>query len=162
MSIYENPKFYKGPVPQLITARAKDGQTWQAGQFCRRTASGVVACKTQATAIHGQFASTQATATSSSDVPITLINSPQTQFVIYATASTADDVANAAFISKNVGLGVNSCICSASTSNQTDAKAALHVEDVYSAKDKFKTDTGTSPGAFIVSIRSSFLQAAGL
>lgn len=158
MSIYENPKYYSGDVPQQIIARAKDGQTWQAGQFGRRTGSGVVVCKTQATAVNCQFLSTQATATSSSDVPIAMV-SPNTQYIIYASTAGSDAVANKSYIGKNLALSVNSCICSATLTGQTDAKAALNIKDVYSAKDKIKTDTGASPGAFIASVRSSFITA---
>ena len=165
MAIYENPKFYKGPSPTLnrISALVKDGFTWQAGQFCRRTASGVVPCKTQAIAIHGQFAETRATASSSTTAVIDLIPSSETQFIMYATSGGTDAIAGPTLIGKNVALGVNSCICSASISGQTDAKSALHIEDRYVAKEvSGRTTTGATPGAFIVSVRASFISAAGL
>jgi len=162
MAIYENPKFYKGPPLQQITARAVDSKTWQAGQFCKRTGSGVVPCGVQSTKIHGQFAATQATATSSSDVVVNLIPSNETQFLVYAAATTAGAgaIAGKVSIGKNLGLGVNSCICTAGISSQTDATASLHVEDIYRNKDRFSgimNDTSTSPGVFIVSVRSNFL-----
>lgn len=162
MAIYENPKYYKGPPLQMMLLRAKDGITWQAGQFCKRTASGVIPCAKQSTAIHGVFASTQATATSSSDVPCLMIPSSETKLLIYAAATTAGTgaIAGSVNIGKNLGLGVNSCICTAGISSQTDGTAALHVEDVYRTKDRYSgimNDTSTNPGVFIVSIRSSFL-----
>jgi hypothetical protein len=162
MAIYENPKYYKGPPLQQITARAVDSKTWQAGQFCKRTGSGVVPCGKQSTKIHGVFAQTQVVATSSSDVIVDLIPSAETQFIVYAAATTAGvgAVAGPVNIGKNLGLGVNSCICTAGISSQTDGTASLHVEDVYRNKDRYSgimNDTSTSPGAFIVSVRSSFL-----
>jgi hypothetical protein len=162
MAIYENPKHYKGPVLQQVTLLAKDGFTWQADQFCRLTASGVVPCKTQATSVQGQFAQSQATASSSTKAVINLIPSNETKFKIYATSGGSDAVANAKYIGKNVALGVNSCICSASVSGQTDAKSALFIEDVYVNKDDVGTTTGATPGIFIASVRPSFLTTAGL
>lgn len=162
MAIYENPKYFKGPTPNRITARVKDGFTWQAGEFCRRTASGVVPCKSAAIAIHGQFATTQAVASSSTDAVIDLVPSNETQYIIYATTGGSDSIVGVANIGQNRALGVNSSICSVSVSGQTDAKAALHIERIYGAVDKFKTDTTASPGIYIVSVRSSFISAQGL
>ena len=161
MAIYENPKYFKGPIPNRITARVKDGFTWQAGQFCRRTGSGVVPCKSVATAVHGTFATTRATASSSTDAVIDLIPSRETQYIMYATSGGTDAKVGVANIGKNVALAVNTSICSASTGGQTDAKSALHIEGIYGDVET-RTDTSTAPGVYIVSVRSSFIEAAGL
>ena len=160
---FENPRFFAGPIPELSLVAAKDGQTWNPGQFVRRTGSGLVLCKTQATQISGITAQSQPVATSSSTVPVYMIPGASTKLVIYASTGNANDTkAIKTLIGKNRGLNVNTSICTLSEGCDTAAKAAFNIVDIYANKDKFKTDTGTTPGQFIVTVQGSFLTAQGL
>jgi hypothetical protein len=160
-TVYQNPEYFKGPVLNKVKQAAKDGQTWQAGQFGRRTDSGWVLCKSAATSIQGQFLTTQATATSSSNVYVGVIPSNETKFKIGVTTGGNDAKAPATIIGANYGLGVNSSICTLSLGADTAGVEALHVEDIMSNLEGFKNDTSDSPGFAVVSVVSSFLTAEG-
>jgi hypothetical protein len=159
MSIYRNPQYYSGPLPELVKLSAKDGQTWQAGQFVRTTDSGIVLCKSDATSIVGLTAQTQATATSSSKVWIHRINTTATKFIIGVTTGGNDTCAGEVLIGSNEGLAVNSCICTLSTGN--DSHEVLRVHDVMGRVEPLKNDTDDVPGFAIVSVIQSALDAEG-
>ena len=161
MTQYQNPIYYKGPRLELVTVRAKDSLTWQAGQFARRTDSGLVLCKSNASSIQYVTAETQATSTSTSDVPVWKIPSAETQFIMGVTSGGVDTRALASYIGSNEGLAVNSCICTLSTGN--DSTEVLHVEDILANKTNGYRgiDTSDLPGYLIVSVVQSALQAEG-
>lgn len=158
MSVYTNPQYYKGPEPELVTMRAKDGQSWLPNMFARSTATGVVLT----TAVTGKAqyltADLQVTDTSSSDVKLYKIPSNETKFLIYMTAASVDDVANPAYIGQNYGIAVNSCICTLAVPNTTNA--FLHVEQILSnvgTAGRSENDTDATPGVAIVSVLQSVL-----
>ena len=157
---YLNPQYYEGPLPSLVKLPAKDGQTWQAGQFVRTTDSGIVLCKSEATSIVGQTAQTQAAATASSSVWINRINSTATKFIVAVTNGGADTKAGLVLIGSNEGLAVNSCVCTLSTGN--DSHEVLRVHDVMGRVDPLGNDTADVPGYAIVSVVQSVLDAEGL
>lgn len=159
MAQYVNPQYYSGPVPRLSKLSAADGQTWQAGQFIRLTDSGVVKCLSNATSIQGMAAQSQATATSSSQVWVHLIDSPETKFVIGVTTGGNDEAAGLSLLGSNEGLAVNSSICTVSLGN--DSNEILHIHDVMGRVEPFKNDTNDEPGYAIVSVVASALTAEG-
>lgn len=163
MSVYQNPIYYKGPVLQRVNMLAKDSQTWQAGQFARATDSGIVLCKSSATSIQFLTAENQATATSTSTVPLWKIPSAETQFIIGVTNKNVDTLAPASLIGSNEGIAVNSCICTLSVNNDTNE--VLHIEDILSNKQKYGggpgNDTSDDPGFVIVSVVASALTTEG-
>lgn len=159
MAIYTNPQYYSGPGLSLVKMRARDSQTWQAGQFVRNTDSGVVLCKSNASSIMGLTAQNQATATSSSDVWINKINSSSTKFKIGVTSGGSDAKAGLADLGSNEGLAVNSCVCTLSKGN--DSTEVLHIHDVMGRVEPQKNDTNDSPGFAIVSVMAVALDAEG-
>ena len=160
MAVFTNPMYYEGPLPSLKKLQAAGSKTWQAGQFCRTTDSGVVPCKTAATSINGLFAKTQASATTAGDlVDVYIINSASTKFVIGVTSGTVDAKAGQVLIGSAEGLGVNSCICTLSLSNDTNE--ILKVHDVMGRVEPMKNDTNVAPGYAIVSVTASALDAEG-
>ena len=156
MSVYLNPQYYSGPVPELVKLSAKDGQTWQAGQPVRTTDSGIVLCKSNATSVTGLTAETQAVATSSSDVWINRINSASTKFVFGVTTGGSDTKAGQVLIGSNDGLAVNSCVATVSTGN--DSNEIIRIDDQH-RKFKFVPseveDTPTEPEFMPDAIRAS-------
>lgn len=152
ITTYLNPRFYKGPILELVTMRAKDGITFQPGMFARNTATGVVL--TTAATGKAQFltASTQVVATSSSDIKLYKIPSNETKLLIDASSGANSTVANKNMIGQNVGIAVNSCIVTASITNTTNA--FLHIEEVLHnvAVGRGEGDTSANPGTFIVSV----------
>lgn len=161
MSVYQNPTYYKGPLLEEKTVRAKASQTWQAGQFARMTDSGLVKVKSNGSSIQYLTAKTQATATSANEeVEVYKIPSTETQLLIGVTKANADTRALVGMIGSNYGVAVNSCICTLSTGN--DSTEVLHVEDIYCDKMKYRgTDTGDLPGFAIVSIPAAVLTVEG-
>jgi len=159
MSVKTNPQYYSGPVPSLVKLSAKDGQTWQAGQFVRTTDSGVVLCKSNATSINGLTAQTQAVATSSSDVWIHRIDGASTKFVVGVTSGGSDTKAGEVLIGSAEGLAVNSCVCTLSTGN--DSNEILKVDDVMGRVEPQQNDTGDVPGFAIIHVVQSALDAEG-
>jgi len=161
MTVYLNPQYYDGPVCRQVKLAAKDGQTWQVGQFVRTTDSGIVLCKSNATSITGLTAETQATATSSSTVNINVIPGASTRFVIGVTTGGADTKAGEVLIGSNEGLAVNSCVCTLSTGNDTNE--ILRVQDVLGRVEPNSglNDTDDVPGFAIVSVVQSALDAEG-
>ena len=161
----QNPIYYSGPRLQKEKRRAADSKTWQAGQFCRITDSGVVPCKLKATQISGVFATTQATATSSSDVYIERITSPNTKFIIATsktTAGGADCRAATSMIGKllNLAVGASDCICTVSIS--TDTNGVLAVDDLMSNKQPMQYATSDCPGYVLVGVTAAALFNEGL
>lgn len=159
MSVYINPQYYEGPLMSLVKLPAKDGQTWQAGQFVRTTDSGIVKCKSAATSIVGLTAQTQPVATSSSSVWINRINSTATKFIIGVTTGGVDAKAGLVLIGSNEGLAVNSCVCTLSTGN--DSAEVLRIHDVMGRVEPQSNDTNDSPGFAIVSVMAAALDAEG-
>ena len=159
MSVYQNPKFYKGPKLERSRALAKDGQTWQAGTPVRRSDSGIVICKSAATSFQGLAAKTQNVATASSKVYVDFIPSENTQFVIGVTNASADTKALVGYIGGNYGLAVNDCVGTLSTGN--DSAEILNVKDIVSNVEGFKNDTGDVPGFVIASVVASALTTGG-
>jgi hypothetical protein len=104
-------------------------------------------------------AQSQAVATSSSQVWVHLIDDASTKFIMGVTTSTADEAAGLSLLGSNVGLGVNSSICTASLSN--DTQEVLHIHDVMGRVEPFKNDTNDEPGYAIVSIVASALTVEG-
>ena len=159
ITTYENPRFFKGPVLQLCTMRAKDGLTWQPGQFARNTATGVVL--TTPTTAKAQYltAQSQATATSSSDVLLYRIPSADTKFYIGANSAGNSVLANKKYIGTQLGIAVNACIVTASIANTSHVM--LHVEDVMAdiGVGRSLNTTSTVPGTFIVSVIQSAIDA---
>jgi len=159
MSVYMNPEYYKGPQPQLVTMKAKTGQSWLPGQFARSTATGIVLT----TAVTGKAqyltADLQVTdTTANEEVKLYKIPSNETQFKIYMTAASVDDVANPAYIGQNYGIAVNSCICTLAVPNTTNA--FLHVENILpnvGTAGRSENDTDATPGVAIVSVLQSVL-----
>lgn len=160
-TVYQNPEYFSGPVLQKSKQEAKDGQTWQAGQFGRRTDSGWVLCKSAATSIQGMFLETQAVATSSSKVYVGVIPSSETRFKIGVTTGGNDAAAASTIIGGNYGLGVNTSMCTLSLGADTASVEALHVVDVMANLEGIKNDTSDSPGFAVVSVVASFLTAEG-
>ena len=159
MTVYLNPQYYDGPVCRLVKLAAKDGQTWQAGQFVRTTDSGIVLCKSNATSITGLTAQSQAVATSSSSVWVNVIPGSSTRFVIGVTTGGADTKAGSVLIGSNEGLAVNSSVCTLSTGN--DSNEILRVQDVLGRVEPQGNDTDNVPGFAIVSVVQSALDAEG-
>jgi len=160
MSVYTNPAFYKGPGLERTKLLAKDGQTWQVGQFGRRTDSGIVKCKSDASSIQFQFAEGQPTATSSSRVPIDMIPGSNTKFIIGVTNAGSDTMALASYIGSNEGLAVNASVCTLSTGN--DSTEVLHIDDIITNVEGYNNDTNDVPGFVIASVVASALTAEGL
>lgn len=161
MSVYQNPTYYKGPIPELVSVLPKASQTWQAGQFARMTDSGLVLCKSNASSIQYITASTQASATvATTAVNVYKIPSNETQFIMGVTSGGVDTLAPASIIGSNEGLAVNDCIATVSLGN--DSTEVLHIEDIYANKSGYRgTDTSDDPGYVIVSIPSAVLTAEG-
>ena len=159
MTVYSNPSYYKGPKLERSTVRAKDGQTWQAGTPMRRSDSGVVTCKSNATSFQGLAAATQSAATSSSDVKVDWIPSENTQLKVYVTNGGADTRALTSYIGGNQGLAVNSCVGTLSTGN--DSNEILNVKDLLVNVEGLGNDTGDLPGAVICSVLASALTTEG-
>lgn len=160
----QNPIYYSGPRLQKEKRLAADGKTWQAGQFCRISDSGVVPCKLKATQISGVFSQTQATATSTSTVYIERITSPATKFIIATsktTAGSADCRAATSMIGKLLNLAVGSdCICTVSIS--TDTNGILAVDDLMSNKQPMQYATTDCPGYVLVGVTAAALYNEGL
>ena len=159
MTVYSGPEYYKGPKLQRSIVRAKDGQTWQAGQPCRRSDSGLVLCVSSATSFQGLTAATQPAATSSSDVYVDFIPSEQTQLKIYCTNASDDTRALTSYIGSNQGLAINDCVGTLSTGN--DSNEILNVKDLMSNVEGYKNDTSTLPGAVLVTVVASALTTEG-
>ncbi len=157
MSVYENPLQYDGSPCRLVNLPAKDGQTWQANQPVRTTDSGVVLCKSNASSISGFAAQTQATATSSSTVPVNLIASSNARFKIGVTAAGSDTKAGLTLIGSSLGLAVNSCVATLDTGN--DSIEIMKVHDVMGRVEPQQNDTGDVPGFAVVSFYASALDA---
>ena len=157
---YLNPQYYSGPLPSLVKLPAKDGHTWQVNQFVRTTDSGIVPCKSDATSITGLAAQTQNVATSSSEVWVNQITSASTKFVVAVTSGGSDTKAGLVLIGSNYGLGVNSCVCTLSTGNDSDE--ILRIHDVMGRVEPMKNDTSDVPGYAIVSVTAACLDAEGL
>jgi hypothetical protein len=160
MSVYTNPKYFSGPRLQKKDRLAADGLTWQAGQFGRRTDSGVVVAKSNATVINTIFAETQATATSSSTVKVYDIPAGGTRFLMGVTNANADTKALTSYIGGNYGLAVNSCVCTLSTGN--DSNEILNVIDIYpNVSSNRRADTSDVPGFVIAQVVESARTAEG-
>ena len=159
MAVYINPRYHKGPPLERSTQRAKDGQTWQAGQFGRRTDSGVVTCKANASSIQFCFAAAQPTATSSSDVLIDDIVADNTELIMGVTNAGADTKALSAYIGNAYGLGVADSICTVSTGN--DSTEVLQVRNILPNLEGFDNDTSDVPGFVTVIVPSAVRAAEG-
>jgi hypothetical protein len=160
ITTYTNPRYFSGPMLELEeSVKAADGATWQAGQPCRRTDSGVVPCLSAATQIAGLFAKSQVTATSTSKVPVYWIPGSSTKFVIGITSGGADAKANPIIVGGNFGLSVNSCIATMSRGCDTDGKAMFHVDNLYCTLEGIKSDTSDTAGKAVVHVLQAFLDA---
>ena len=154
MAVYNNPKYFSGAKLQKKTRRAADGLTWQAGQFGRRTDSGVVVAKDNATVVNLLFAKTQATATSSSDVTVYDIPAGGTRFLMGVTKAGSDTKALVGYIGGNYGLAVTDCVCTLSTGN--DSNEILNVIDIYpNVSSNRNADTSDVPGFVICQVVES-------
>lgn len=161
MAQYANPMYYSGPRLEKCRMRAKDSQTWQAGQFMRATDSGLVLCKSAAVSIQYLTAETQVTSTSNSDVYVYRIPAGGTKFVIGVTSAGSDAKPNPTMIGGNFGIGVNSCVCTISRGCDTAAYESLHVENIMYNVEGIKNDTSTSGGYVIASVIESVRTVEG-
>jgi len=161
MSLYVNPEYYKGPRLEAVSLELpKAGWTGQAGQFVRRTDSGIVLCKSGATAIHAVLAATQSAVTvATTRVPIYNIPSAATKFIIGVTNASADDVANKEFKGRTWGLAVNSCVCSLTTGNESNV--SLMFDNTLAELEAEGNDTDATPGFAIAHVLQSVLDAEG-
>ena len=144
----ENPRFYSGPLLELGTRRAKDSQTWIAGQFCQLSATTgkVYPIATNAAAIYGIFGDSQPTATASSDVKVWRITSPETAFVGYACKAANDAVASLTRAAASSAAVVTSGIL---TISDTTANGLFKVIDILSNKTPYTAKSTDNPGQVI-------------
>ena len=159
ITTYENPRFYKGPVLQLCTMRAKDSQTFQPGMFAHNTATGVVINDHNCCRAEFLTAVNQPVATSSSDILLYRIPSTDTKFYIGTSSAGNSVLANKKYIGKRLGIAVNACIVTASIVNTSHT--FLHVEEVMAdiGVGRSLNTTSTVPGTFIVSVVQSSIDA---
>jgi len=147
-----NPEILSMPSPQALPLRyllAEDNKTWKKGEFCILTSGTVTPLVASgSTAVYGIFAEDQATSTSTSSVPVRILQIGTRLAMSVMTSGTAATAATAEIGVKYGARGLSnvSYLDTGTASGQFQVVGPLSAYDEYSDS---QFDTDAAPGRII-------------
>jgi len=137
-----NPWVIRGPTDRQ-TRRAKDSQTWKAGQPCYQDSVGLYApCASDEVNVKGIFCSDQVASTSSSDVDIAFITA-DTVFHGYISNGDADIAASIAYEGNQYAMLVGSNIMTVDVADASNV--CCKINKCFYLKETAKATSSDTP-----------------